>query len=199
MSDLKVSFNVNFSVPVADLLKKSMTTGDIIDVVRENLNAIDYYADQIKEDAECIRYNGYIHDARVVDDVLRELNNTPIADLEQFIKSYPNKLFCDLDARENYPDGEVVFAVPCKFDLGDFIDCCEHEKKAENSRKKEMSFDRAKELLGFFVDHECVGENTNTAIQKLFSIGMTEEEIQSFGFSTKDIENAKESEEEFEI
>ena len=197
MSNLKVSFNVNFSVPAVDFFKKSMTTKDVIDIVRENLNAIDYYTDQIKEGAECIRYSGYIYDAGVVDDVLRELNNTPIADLEQFIKIYADKLFCDLDARKYYPDDEVAFAVPCRFDLGDFIDC--YKRKVEVFQKKEMSLDRAKELLGFFVDHECVGENTNTAIQKLFSIGMTEEEIQSFGFSAKDIENAKESEDEFEI
>ena len=193
MSDLKVSFNVNFSIPSVDLFKKSMTTGNIIDIVHENLNAIDYYADQIKEDAR------YIWDKRVSEDVLRELNNTPTADLEQFIESHPEQVFCDTDAHrhEEYSDDEIVFGVPCEFDLGDFIDC--YKRKLEASRKKEMSLDRAKELLGFFVEHECVGENTNTAIQKLFSIGMTEEEIQGFGFSAKDIEYAKDSDEEFEI
>ena len=196
MSDFKISFKVNFSVPAVDFLRKSMTTGNIIDEVYENLNATDYYVDQIKEDAR------YIWDKRVSEDVLQKLNNTSTADLEQFIKIHADKLFCDVDARENYPNDEVVFAVPCEFDLGDFIDCLKgktEERKTEASQKKEMSLDRAKELLTFFVNHECVGENSNTAIQKLFSIGMTEKEIQYFGFSAKDIENAKESEDEFEI
>ncbi len=195
MSDLTIPFNVNFSMPAVDLLKRGMTSGNIFDIVHENLIITDHYAEQIKEDAM------YIRDTRVTEDIIKELEDTPIVDLEQFIEAHPDKIFCDTDTheREDYPNDEIVFGVPCELDLGAFINLCEHEKKIENNQKKEMSLDRAKELLGFFVDHECVGENTNTAIQKLFSVGMTEEEIQNFGFSAKDIEYAKESEEEFEI
>ena len=195
MSDFKIHFNVDFSIPAVDLLKKGMTPGNIFDVVHENLTITDRYEKQIKEDVEYTRHS------RITGDIREELNNTPIADLEQFIEVHPERVFCDVETheQEDYLNDEIVFGVPCEFDLGDYIYCCEHEKKTENSQKEEMSLDRAKQLLGFFVDHECVGENSNTAIQKLFSIGMTEEEIQSFGFSAEDIEYAKESEEEPEI
>lgn len=196
--DLKVSVDVPVSINITEIFEvdKNMTALTI-DAAYKRLEDNFFvgfggfygFRDFFLEAIESLQYAPGYDTSKV----LEEFEETPFEDLKCFMECVPRNASVAVNAymHDNCPENHVVLNVPITFNLTAFREAC--EQKEEN--KGVISPERARELLGYCVDYECNGENTNEAIKKLFAIGFTDKEIENFGFCKEDIEYAANDEE----
>ena len=196
--DLKVSVDVPVSINIAEIFEmdKNMTALTIdaaYKVLEDNFSVGPEghygFRDFFLEAIESLQYAPGYDTSKV----LEEFKKTPLEDLECFMECVPRNANVAVNAytHDNCPENYVVLNVPITFNLTAFREACEQKEES----KDVISPKRAAELLKYCIDYECNGENTSEAIKKLFMIGFTDEEIESFGFCKEDIEYAANDEE----